>query len=312
MSDELSRYLSTGSTHASLSAERLESMGKEAANMLLDKKVPLNTSIPKLAAAVDDINGEQVKRICEFANTAVYLAQHDRNKTAGSESSYPQFELADPNRVIQDLSSGSKPTRISQVDLDYGRQHEKAKLSSKRPELEDALQALFIPDQEKTASVLDFSRETGVHELMTAKGNLVSMKEHLESAAENYDLLQKQAAAEYYHEVKTHLLTGESFSDVLMAANSSGLEGEKIAAVLAPVIEQLLREKVASDAVLSRGVTDLEKVAHRIVNEEHPLVRLVGAVAHFDEELSKCAEALASVDSQLVEVRSTIKETFLA
>mgnify|MGYP003353403588 CR=1 FL=1 len=70
-------------------------------------------AVAKLASAVPDMNAEQVKRVCEYANTNVYLALHDKNKTAGAGSSYPQFELADPSRVIQDLSDGAKPTVIT-------------------------------------------------------------------------------------------------------------------------------------------------------------------------------------------------------
>src|SRR5258708_3946623 len=97
MSDALTDYISAGSEKAVISAESLELMGKRAASFLFDHGIPLNEGIRKIASEYKDINHEQIKRVVEFANISAYLTQHDKNKTAGAESSYPQFELADGN-----------------------------------------------------------------------------------------------------------------------------------------------------------------------------------------------------------------------
>ena len=113
MSNDLVNYLSSTGQHAKLSPEALEMMGKQAANMFLDTGLSLNEAVVKIASEHHDINVEQLKRVAEFANTAVYLAKHDQSKTAGDSTSYPQFELADPARIVQDMSDGARPTVVT-------------------------------------------------------------------------------------------------------------------------------------------------------------------------------------------------------
>src|SRR5690606_28421677 len=107
MADDLSTFLLSSSGGFSLTPERLESMGKEAAVNLIERGIPLETSVVKFASENTDMNAEQVKRVVEFANTSAYLAFHEKNKVAGSDSSYPQFKLADPQSVMQKISSGA-------------------------------------------------------------------------------------------------------------------------------------------------------------------------------------------------------------
>lgn len=308
MSDALSNYLMNGSRHASLSAESLELMGKQAANRFLNEGIPLNESISKLAAAHADVNGEQVRRIAEFANNAVYLAKHDQNKIAGAESSYPQFELADPFRIVQDLSDGARPTVSTPVDIEYSKLPErKAKTASAR---DTVIEQVFGVDPEKAGP--DYSKDTVVENVLGTKSNLVSLKENLEHHAENFSMSLKEAQAEYYDLVKRHLLDGNSFSDVVIAAQSTGADKMKIAKAFRPVIERLLIEKVANHIQLRSMTEQLEKVAHRVVNDQHPLVSTFCSVLALEGELEKVAESLSQVDTELNRMKGFIKEKFLA
>lgn len=306
MPDPLSNYLMNGDRHASLSAESLELMGKQAANRFLQEGLALNESICKLAGEHQDINGEQIRRIVEYANSAVYLAKHDQSKTAGADSSYPQFDLADAGRIIQEMSDGARPTVTTQVDVEYSRLPAKARVSAK----EDVIAKVFGIDPEKIASV-DFSKETAVKQVMDAKSDLVAAKDLLEHNGERFDMALKEAQAEYYDLVKRHMLDGHSFRDVLAAAQSSGADKMKIAEAFRPIIERLLAEKVASPAMLRQMTDQLEKVAHRVVNEKHPLVSTFCSVLALEAEVEKVAMSLAEVDSQLGRVRGFIKEQFL-
>lgn len=311
MSSELHSYLSSSRHHASISPESLELMGKQAANMFLNEDVSLNEGVAKLAAEHPDINHEQVKRVCEFANTAVYLARHDQSKTAGAESSYPQFPLADPARIIQDLSDGARPTVVTPTDADYGRQPEKKqKVSSSKAD--ELLAELFQTKEAQARTGIDFSKESGVQEVMDAKGSLTSLRDSLSSTGEGFDLSFKEASAEYYDTVKRHILDGGDFVDVLAGAKTAAIGDERLAEVLGPVIDGLLREKVATAHVLVRSTKALEKVAHRVVNENHPLVVLPRTLGSLDVEIDKIAHSLKDVDSQLSRVNGFIKEQFFA
>lgn len=304
MRDELTEYLINDRHQTRISPEMLELLGKQAANQYLDDKIPLNESIAKLAGAYPGINSEQVKRVVEFANTAVYLGIHDKAKTAGAESSYPQFELADSGRIVQDLSDGASPTRLTTVDVAYGRQPEKAKLSSAT--VDALLSDMFGV---KTAEAeLDYTRESVVDDILGVKSDLTALKDHLTGAASQLDFMWKEASDQYYEKVKRHLLDGGTFTDVLAAARIPGLPQEKVAHVLRPVVTQLLKEKVASAELLKAQSNDLVKVAHRVLNEEHPLVTLFRSLLSIDDEIEKVACGLEDVDVELSRVNGFIQE----
>lgn len=310
MADELSNFLLQGDRHAKISPETLELMGKQAANMFLNEGIALNTGIAKLAGAHADISHEQVKRVVEFANQSVYLAKHDKNKTAGANSSYPQFELADAGRIIQDLSDGARPTTITPTDIEYAKHPNRIeKVASSKA---DALISEMFGHEErvKTAS-LDYSPQTTETEVMGAKHMLVGLKENLEHAGERFDLMHKEAQVEYYAIVKQHLLNEGSFTDVLDAAARSASK-EKVAEILEPVITKLLQEKVATVRALSDAAKQLEKVAHRSIDEEHPLVTGFRTIYSLDAEMTKVATGLGQVDAELTKVNSFIREQIRA
>lgn len=301
MSD-FENYLMSGKRHAKLSPESLELMGKQAANAFLDEDISLNDSIAKLAGAHDDISAEQIKRIVEFANTAVYLAKHDQNKTAGSEHSYPQFELADAGRIIQDLSDGARPTVVTKTDIDYSRQAKKEKVSSSRTE--KALEELFkVASAEK-----DYSEETVINEVMAAKETLLALKQNIGDRYNQHESLFKEAAAEFYDIVKRHVLEGGSFGEVYTALQS--VAGDDLSDNLQPIVKGLISEKVAKAEDLKKQFADKEKSAHRTVNPEHPLLKTYAAMVMAGEELQKTAGVLDEVHQELGALTDFIKEAF--
>lgn len=306
MANDLSGILANDRRHANLSPERLEMMGKEAANRLLNDGLPLNEGIAKLAAEHNDITQQQVMRVCEFANTAVYLAQHDQSKTAGAASSYPQFDLADPNRIIQNLSDGARSTVVTPTDIEYSRLPRKFEKTSSA-QSDDLLAGMFGV---KTASAEPtFTTDTALHELLTSKDMLVGLQDHLAFHRDSFSSAQSDAEEGYYVGVKNHLLEGGSFADVVNAAESTGIGAEKVAAVLGPVIERLMSEKVASAERLSAGLRNLEKVAHRAVNPSHPFAADVLAIASFRDEIEKLSSAHQEATEQLAHINEAVRAT---
>lgn len=309
MHSKLSTALSNEGKYANVSPEMLEMMGKQAANVFMEKGISLNESISKLAAAHDDINQEQIKRVCEFANTAVYLAKHDMAKTAGESSSYPEFDLADPNRVIQDLSDGTKSTVTTKVDADYSRLQGKEKTSSVNSKAEKALEELFTA---KTAEDLEYSKDTAINEVMAAKDQLKGLESHLNNACEKYDLMFKEASAEFYELSKRHMMDGGSLPDLLKIAEATGGTEEEINAIISPVVKLLVQEKVVTASVMKVQMKSLEKVAHRTVNPEHPMVKAAGAILLAAQECEAAVQGLHEVDAGLKQVNAFIKEKLSA
>lgn len=300
--DEFTDYLLSGKNHAKLSPESLEMMGKEAATMFLRDGVSLNDSISKLAAQHDYISPEQVKRVVEFANTAVYLAKHDQDKTAGSDHSYPQFDLADAGRVIQDLSDGARPTVVTNTDVDYNRQIKKVKISSK--ETEQGLADMF-----KTASAeKDYSKETIVHEVMSAKETLTALQDNLMDRYNQHESLFKEAASEFYDVLKRHILDGGSFGEAYAATET--ITGDETKTLLEPIVGRLIQEKVASVSQLKKQLAEGEKLAHGLVDPSHPLIQSYSAMIMSGEDLRTTMTALSEVQSELSDVNTFIKNAF--
>lgn len=306
---ELLNLLTQDKSHASISPESLELMGKQAANLYLGEGVALNEAVVKIASEHADINQEQLKRVCEFANTAVYLAKHDQAKTAGAESSYPQFQLADPARVIQDMTDGARPTVVTPTDVEYGK-HPNRSLGIDPATANAILAGLFGVEEAEKNSSLDYTKDTALGEIMDAKHNLQDLRSSLQSSAQQLDSMHKQASDEFYDTMKRHLLDGGSFVDVVVAGTATGLSYEKYAEAVQPFVVRLLKEKVATAAELSNDLDSLEKTAHRIVNEQHPLVASFRAYIGLDSEIEKIATGLVDVEKELKNVDSFIRETF--
>jgi len=300
--DDFTNYLMSGKSHAKLSPEMLEMMGKEAATMFLKDSIPLNEGISKLAAQHDSISPEQVKRVVEFANTAVYLAKHDQSKASGSEHSYPQFDLADAGRVIQDLSDGARSTVVTETDIDYNRQIKKTKVSS--PETERALSELFkVAEVEK-----EYSKETIVHEVMSAKETLSSLRDNLMDRYNQHEALFKEAAAEFYDVLKRQILDGGSFGEAYAATET--ITGDETKKLLEPVVQRLIQEKVASVSQLKKQLAEGEKFAHSLVDTSHPLIQSYSAMIMSGEELRSTIVALDEVQDELKDVNDFIKNAF--
>lgn len=311
MSEKLSSMDLQNVKHADLSPEMMELMGKQAANLFIEKGVALNETIVKLASAHEDINQEQLKRICEFANTSAYLAKHDQNKTAGAKVSYPEFELADPNRVIQDMSDGAKPTILTKVDTDYGKLPEKKqKVSSARSDA--LLEELFQVKEAQARADLDFSKDTAINQVMGAKEELVALRETLTASNERLDLMQKEAEAEFYETAKRHCLDEGSFADVIKAAQATGASDVQVKDVLRPVIVGFTKEKVSSVRDMADDVKSLTKISHRIINPDHPMVKAAGAVIDCEQQRTTISKGLEQVETQLEKVNSFIKEKLSA
>lgn len=301
--DELSNYLLSGKKHANISSERLEMMGKEAATMFLEQKIPLNTGISKIAAEFPDISTEQVKRVVEFANTAVYLARHDQAKTAGSEHSYPQFELADAGRIIQDLSDGSRSTVVTKTDLDYDRAVRKTKVSAAT---EDAFASLF-----KTAAAEEptHTKDSIANQLLGMKEGLKGLKEYLSSEAKGVEAMFKSATAEFYDQTKQHMLEGGSFGEVYQAVKAVSDNEDELKGMMLPMIRSIINEKVASSETLKKQM-EFETSAE--VDETHPLIQAFAGMVTAGREYQKIATALVDAETQLFEVEKAIKDTFLS
>jgi hypothetical protein len=107
--DDMPLGLTRQTTYAKLSAEELESMGKQAAVAYLTRSSPsLNDAIIKVAKQHPSISTHQVRRIAEFANTETFSQLFADNVKYASDKNI-DFNVADPGHILHELNDGAKP-----------------------------------------------------------------------------------------------------------------------------------------------------------------------------------------------------------
>ncbi len=129
------------------SGEELEVMGKYAASQYIGgKQKTLNDAVVGTVKHAG-LSPEQVRRVIEFANTAAYLSEFNKE---GSPSRYVDFAggPADPGEVLRELNSGGGGTVFDRGLADYSMpmaELSKAASARRAPRAEE-------PEQEKAAS----------------------------------------------------------------------------------------------------------------------------------------------------------------
>jgi hypothetical protein len=83
-----------------VAVDRLDILAKTAAKRYIEERAPLTDTIRKIASE-NDLNSEQIKRVCELANLATHQVLW--SKTAQKESI--AFPLADSRQVVNAVSS---------------------------------------------------------------------------------------------------------------------------------------------------------------------------------------------------------------
>ena len=118
MHEEMPFGLTRQTTHAALSSEDLNSLGKQAANMYLTCQTPLNTAVVKLAQEHASISPHQVMRIVEYANQETFQRLFDDNEKYASDKNI-EFPLADPRAILHELNDGARPHVMTPPPDDY-------------------------------------------------------------------------------------------------------------------------------------------------------------------------------------------------
>lgn len=213
-------WLTDGATsHTKVASDRLELLANTAAKRYVEEQTPLTHTIRKIASE-NDLNSNQIERICEMANIATHRALFP--KAASKEA--VAFPLADAQEVVNvvgkkplDPSDASSPmVSPCSMDSDY----------SGPP------QRLPIPGP-STMSMLGADPakvHNGLHEEPEDKRIIIVIQK---KAAEQSDLkskilykgmelesLEKRA----YKEVKQTILEGATFYELYKAASAAGLD----------------------------------------------------------------------------------------
>jgi hypothetical protein len=283
--------------------EQLELMGKRAAAMYGKCGTPLSEAVVTIVKEAR-LAPEQVKRVCEFANTAAYLDEFEK----AGEVRNVEFTggLADPGAVLKDLNDGSAPA-IHQADSgDYAPPGGSYKTASADISL---LAEAFghAGSMEKTASVGrdHFSRENPAEAVNDLRVTMEGARSHLMSKLSSSELvfnevktLLKEAAAEA-------VLQGIPMGDIVRAWSNYG-DANQIKEAAAMVRDHLRERRILGSEQFAES---LSKTASQgvVSNTQHPLVDNFLMFTKIAFEHAKLEEAVRMLGERLGDVRSTLR-----
>jgi len=333
----------------SLSADDLQSLGKQASHMYLHEGVPLTKAVVKLASE-QPMTVEQVKRIVEHANNATFLEAFE--KQAGDK--IVDFHPADPREVLRSLDQSARPpTAIYTTDYAL----DPAKLSCRDQELEAdiALAQMFgrdaaTPAMKKTATTVDeavkFIKTAGARadavrddlgvavstaklkmandgwqykpanpfkDLYEARLDLQKLAEEADYALGKNQLLVKEAGDQLTYEVKQLMLNDGNIAEIAHAMDSAlGYDWTKTAMEM--VIPRLGPDVINPTKARSAAIFyEMEKGASaRPVNPESPLMKAFTGFVEASEVQVKLASSKQRIDTELNKVEALVAKAVRA
>jgi hypothetical protein len=286
----------------SVDPEQLELMGKKAAALYGEGKRSLSEAVVDTVKQAC-LSPEQVKRVCEFANTNAYLSEFEKS----GEMRNVTFTggPADPGYVLKDLNDGGNPALNNISNDDY----QAPALSYKTASLgmDKVAEAFgFHADDTKTASAVSRTRDHASH--INPADDVNDLRMGLERAKE--DASSKLASARIFYDS-----LAKDLCDAVTQAVETGTDLGDIGRAWSGYTEDARLYKEAMSKVSShlrarghKGLTMMAKIAGVIPNPAHPVI--AGYVA-FTKAAHACRvldTAIKVLDEQLLGANKKLHE----
>jgi hypothetical protein len=274
---------------------QLEAMGKRAAAQF-SSGVSLNDAVVSVVKEAM-LSPEQVKRVCEFANTAAYLSEFEKS----GEIRNVTFDggPANPSVILKELNDGSSPAihQVKSAAYEPPIRHYKVARAS------DSMlaEAFGVPaGMEKAASVDHLARANAAEEMADMKVRLDAVHDDLMSKLSHSDILLNDVKDDLYSSVKQELYQGASLGDVSSAWASYG-DVNQIKEAMGLVQRRLFHDKVMDPEQIG---SSLHKTASAgsVPNPAHPVVEQFLALTKIASEHRKLKAAIAIINEQRREV----------
>ena len=308
-SDSLPLGLALQQAAKPIDPEQLELMGKRAAAAYSEHGTRLSDAVVEVVKEAK-LSPEQVKRVCEFANTNAYLTEFEK----AGEMRNVTFEggPANPGTVLKDLNDGGNPMLSKVGSSDYAEptgQYKTAGVS------EDAFAEAFgikSGGKEKTASAHSavdrdqMSHYSPVDELNDLRICLEGTRETMISKLSSSGVVYDDVSSDLCKTAAQELETGTPMGDIARVWASHSPSTSLFKEAMALVVKHL-QTRGHSEEELSKSLTKTAS-AGVLPNPTHPLVEQFVAftkVAHGHHVLQRSIEVL---DEQLTTVRSKLHE----
>jgi hypothetical protein len=296
--------LLTQSSESPPAPEMLEMLGRKAAQMFSQQKMPLNQGIAQLIAEHPNLNNEHVRRIVEFANNSAFQEAFEK-----SPDKNVHFEVADPGVVIRDAKDGGSPAFDGKT-LDGGKADYMSAPPRAQGDVGDAeLSQLFAPqggtgaEMAKVASANEevdlphTSHANPIDDVYDAHLQAQAARAEIASQNDQAEMGLKTAQDDFYRAFRNEVVdpAGAGLGGAVGALQK--LAGVEHARELVPALLNRMMGEGVSPQYLERSLT---KTAGAVLNPAHPmatswteLVKAATARVLFGTALGDADRALA-------------------
>jgi hypothetical protein len=296
------QYLLGGSQQTKVASDRLDLLAKTAARRYLHESIPLNVSIKKIAAE-NDLNPNQIERVCEIANIATH--QGLWAKTAQKESI--AFDLADAKTIIRVSGSGTNgaPCDVAPPPPVCGGESDYMGPPKGIPSAGPSLMSMLGSDPSQVHNGLGAEPERKRILIVIQKHAAARkiLQDQLVYKGMELESLEKKA----YDTIKQCVLEGESFRNLYLAAAGAGFG--KLAEEYLPKFEDRLIEEVhgadhrrlvkeaigrAPDDLISNDLGNMT-----IINGAHPVIISLDTIQRKTGEIKNGLHNLLRIDDEI-------------
>lgn len=276
-------------------------MGKRAAAQFAEGNTPLSEAVVSVVKEAM-LSPEQVKRVCEFANTAAYLNEFEKS----GEVRNVTFEggPANPSVVLKELNDGSAPAihQIKTASYQPPTGHYKTAGAS-----DSILAEAFgvSPGMEKAASVDHLARANASEEIADMKVRLDAVRDDLMSKLSHSGVLLDDVKSDLYSAVKQEVLDGTPMGDIAGAWSSYG-DLNQIKEASSFIRDRLQADQVFEGDQFAQSLTKTAS-AGSVPNPAHPVVDRFLVFTKVAFEHRKLERAVEIINEQLEEVNGKLK-----
>lgn len=276
--------------------DALHQMAKTAARDYIVGKVPLNTSIAKMAAS-NELNQEQLARVCEMAN----IATHQELWGRSSEKEKVAFEVADAKKIIAKKTPSETLAKATKGGLgtDYAGPPKDMPVSG------GSLASMIGCDPSSVHHGLTNVPEK--KQLMIILSKKAAEYQRARDTAVVQYLAVKNAEKVAFVEVKKAVLQGAIFPDLFKAACAAGYQ--KTAAEYFPDFQKRLIAESHGRLRLRLEKTAIAQAPEDLISQEmdgvtvangaHPLLVSLDTLANKNEEARNGLHSLMRIGDEV-------------
>jgi hypothetical protein len=295
--------------HTKVAADRLELLAKSAARQYIDGNAPLNKTIQKIAQE-NDLNSNQIERICEMANIATHQGLWP--KTAQKEKI--AFPLADSKVVLAACGCQDSPPMDGEIDCASSIDSDYAGPPKAIPMAGPSIASMMGVDPSSVHNGLSEEPEAKriVIVLQKKAAERQRLADRLVCAGAELETLEKKA----FEAVKQTVLGGATFRQVYEATHGVGLA--KIANELLPKFQDKLiadthgdiRSRLVKHAIAKAPdelISD-NLGSTTVINGAHPVLVSLDTIQRKNGEIRNGIKNLLRIDDEVKILNQRIRE----